>query len=102
MSSTTLRREGDTVYLEHKYYGKFKFREVAALADAAAASALVFAGERTDGCAARTRTPAPPRAAAADSPHRSGEPKRVAVKFDNGNQARRGRLSRSVPLCSLR
>ena len=34
MSSTVLRREGDTVHLEHKYYGKFKFREAAPLADA--------------------------------------------------------------------
>ena len=57
MSSTVLRREGDVVHLEHKYYGKFKFREAAPLADVAAASALVFAGERTDGCA-RTQTTA--------------------------------------------
>ena len=56
MSSTVLRREGDTVHLEHKYYGKFKFREAAPLADAAAASALVFAGERTDGCAPARRS----------------------------------------------
>ena len=75
MSSTVLRREGDTVHLEHKYYGKFKFREAAALADAAAASALVFAGERTDGCVAPPALPlsaslsrAAPRRAAADVP----------------------------------
>ncbi len=51
MSSTVLRREGDTVHLEHKYYGRFKFNVGTSLSDVAAASAEVFAGERTDGCA---------------------------------------------------
>ena len=88
MSSTVLRREGDTVHLEHKYYGRFKFREAAPLADSAAASALVFAGERTDGCAPRAarRAAAPPPQLT--PPLCSGSPTRVAVKFDNGNQAR--------------
>jgi hypothetical protein len=51
MSRTVLRREGrDTVHLEHKHYGRFKFSTRSSLADAAC-SAEVFAGERTDGYA---------------------------------------------------
>ena len=56
MSSTTLRREGDTVFLEHKYYGRFRFRHAGALCDGSAATAEVFAGERTDGYALKHAT----------------------------------------------
>ena len=105
MSSTVVRREGDLVFLEHKYYGKFSFRDDASatLADAAAASAEVFAGERTDGRVAQLLRPAralklaacpapapatlltTPRLAAARACDRQ-EPRRVALKFDTGNQ----------------
>ena len=102
MSSTVVRREGDLVVLEHKYYGKFSFRDApsAALADAAAASAEVFAGERTDGRVTQLLRPAharklavcpapAPAALLSASPPvrvRRQEPRRVALKFDTGNQ----------------
>jgi hypothetical protein len=51
MSRTVLRHEGDTVHLEHKHYGRFKFSTRSSLSKDADCSAEVFAGERTDGYA---------------------------------------------------
>ena len=83
MSFLSVRREGDTLNLEHRFYGRFKFNAGAALADASAASAQVFAGERTDGCAtagAAYATSALTRASGRQPPAR------VAIKLDSGNQ----------------
>ena len=81
MTSTELRREaGGVVHLTHKYYGKFKFRETAPLADAAAASAEVFAGERTDGCA----------------PTRAARARHASARVQAAVRARRGAHARAV------
>lgn len=51
-TSSVLRKEdGDTYVLDTKYYGKYRFSAAATLASADAASAEVYAAERTDGCA---------------------------------------------------
>ena len=101
MSNTVLRREGDTVHLEHKYYGKFKFREAAPLADAAAASAMVFAGERTDGCAPPAARRAARRSpfAAADATPRAAARRRA---WPSSSTTATRRVRKACPAFALR
>ena len=101
MSNTVLRREGDTVHLEHKYYGKFKFREAAPLADAAAASAMVFAGERTDGYAPPAARRAARRSpfAAADATPRAAARRRA---WPSSSTTATRRVRKACPAFALR